>query len=788
MHSPSASHRAVDIDAIELEKENIQPIRQGRSAQALTRLFAIQPEERAQELARQRQEFEDELQRIDQAADPMDVYTRYVSWTTRNYPQGSGQSHHSGLLPLLEQAIKYFQNTTEYSNDPRFVRILTLYSDMVDLPEDVFSFMEAKNIGVEVAMYYEAYADYLESKEDFEKASQIFSLGIHRRARPQGLLKKRFDEFQYRVQIHQDRLDREALESSLLPPQEIAQNPSRRVLGTKISRSESVHSNELSQGHAAIGSGALPLNGPSQSSGSSIQRRPNGRMQVYSDTSSSSSSSSSAIRTRPGQENPLWRDLGTQQLRRKENVRESTSWEGARLTVEDSFARRPHARLEVYRDPDTTAPEPPPTESAIQPTIPFRARSNSPLAGPSAPIQLNSLSITSTTEQPKAQLGSNPSSDNKERSPGASARRTSKLMFDYDRIYANDEDISPEELRAKLPRYAFRLEDAGIRGHESSKERPHHSSQVLPIGHGMESQHFSQQPPPTVRSLLPGITGDYGQPPFESRRRSTPSSPTLHTKYAFAEMNKIFSDRSRARTSLGSEWSSDGSLDGDQDHDDSNRRIFSLPVELPASSREYLENEIKNEYEDDDEGDTSGRTENFMKRLERGDASTITQDIEALKRKRAAEADLEGVGRSDQANSRLSFREGRRRLSRLDSNQTQDYSDITIAIRERSQQQHQQQQRYHLGGTESAGSQRSLSIERSRSSFGGSGSNSVNNSMNHASAVFTQAGHMTASTSRPRAFQVFRDDAENMELAIHVPMLEDEAPPAFLDHNDNELL
>ncbi|KAI8599744.1 Mad3/BUB1 homology region 1-domain-containing protein [Dissophora ornata] len=338
----------VDIDAIELEKENIQPIRQGRSAQALTRLFASQPEERAQELARQRQEFDDQLERIDQAADPLDVYSRYVSWTTRNYPQSSGQGHHSRLLPLLEQAIKQFQDKTSYKNDPRFVKMLILYSEMVDLPEDVFNFMETKSIGIEIASYYEAYAEYLETNEDFDKARDIYLLGINRTARPQGLLRSRLHEFQHRVQIHQEKLENEAFEASSTSA--TAEPTNRRVLGAKISRSESVHSNVTAQGHVTLGSGASSSSMAStRPSSSSTQQRPNARLTVYSDSNQSVPPSS---RTKQKQENASWKDLGTQQVCRKENIREPTSWEGARLTAKDSFARRPHPKLEVFKDPD----------------------------------------------------------------------------------------------------------------------------------------------------------------------------------------------------------------------------------------------------------------------------------------------------------------------------------------------------------------------------------------------------------------------------------------------------
>ena len=155
-------------------------------------------------------------------------------------------------------------------------------------------------------------------------------------------------EFQHRVQIHQEKLENEALEESLTFA--TTEPTNRRVLGAKISRSESVHSNATTQGHVTLGSGASSSSTVStRISSSSTQQRPNARLTVYSDSNQSASYSS---RIKQEQENVPWKDLGTQQVRRKENVREATSWEGARLTAKDSFARRPHPKLEVFKDPD----------------------------------------------------------------------------------------------------------------------------------------------------------------------------------------------------------------------------------------------------------------------------------------------------------------------------------------------------------------------------------------------------------------------------------------------------
>jgi checkpoint serine/threonine-protein kinase len=162
----SFSSVVVDIDAIELEKENIQPLRQGRSAQTLTRLFTTQHDDRAQQQAAMHGRFQAELSHTDDLDDPMDVYSRYVKWMIENYPQSAGQGHDSQLSPVLERALADFKDDQRYRNDPRFVKLLIIYSEKITNTIELFNFMEANGIGSEIAMYYEEFADFLESREE----------------------------------------------------------------------------------------------------------------------------------------------------------------------------------------------------------------------------------------------------------------------------------------------------------------------------------------------------------------------------------------------------------------------------------------------------------------------------------------------------------------------------------------------------------------------------------------------------------------------------------------------
>jgi hypothetical protein len=255
----------------------------------------------------------------------------------------------------------------------------------------------------------------------------------------------------------------------------------------------------------------------------------------------------------------------------------------------------------------------------------------------------------------------------------------------------------------------------------------------------------------------------------------------MNTKYASEEMNKIFSDRSRTRRSMDSQWSAEDTQDVGWNELDNFTMAYSipnLPLTLPPLSREYLESEIVNEFEDDD--DQEGRTEGFVRRLETGHSSTITQDIAALKRRRAEEMTLGDITQSSQGN-RLSFREGNRLSSRFDPFRTQE-SDITIAIRQRTQQL-QQGKSEGMEGKENRGTTAYGYLRPSlgRASFG---------SLSSVQRPYGSEGRGQSSVESSgqdeleSPFMVFKDGAGNLDTGMAVPMLEDEAPPAFMDKDE----
>ncbi|KAG0212409.1 hypothetical protein BGX28_006378 [Mortierella sp. GBA30] len=764
----------VDIGAIELEKENIQPIKEGRSAQALARLFETRPVDRVQELALQREHFQQELEQIEDLDDPMDVYARFVKWTLENYPQSAAQGHDSQLMLLLEQAFDLFKDDQMYKNDPRFIKLLILYAEKAESPQDVYKYMEINSIGSEIAMYYQEYADYMESREEFDKAKEIILLGVNRRARPLSRLKKQYDEFLKRERQYmeqRERTERDARPPTLLTNRQgsatlsnnSSSNVNRRVLGVRLTDSESIPSNASARGHVSIGSG-----GASASSAFAYRQgpqsnniRPNARLAVFSDQSLPPTSGAFGRSVIRDQENTSWAELGTERIRRKENIREATSWKGAKLSIEDTFARKPQPRLQVYRDPENI-------DSALD----------------IQPVE------SSSTEDDFCQVSE-------------STKTTHIPVVEQEPHHQPSE----EEIRARHPGYT--IAGSSTKGTAETWNR-----------------NRSRKPPVPIQEVLPRSPSDDERTSYGAKRRLT-SSPTLNTRAASAVMNQIFSDRSKARRSMDSQysqWSTEDSQDVDHNDLDNHTMAYSIPTLPPAplspSRAEYLENAMQDDDDDYDyhgrRSESEGRTEEFVKRMEQGFPSTITQNIEEMRRQREARASFGGGGSNHtQSGDRLSFRRSSRGSWKLESlRNAREYSDITLAIQKQKRAQEQQRRQQqdeedHLSyiRKEQQQPQRAGPIaaeSRLQGHISGSGSNRPRSSLGPSryagSSEIAVEGllkrfngptnpyhHPTselALRASRRTLKVFQDGADNMNVGMGVPMIEDEAPPPCLDDDE----
>lgn len=154
----------VDADVIEAVKENIQPLQKGRRATALSAIFSTPYTQRETMLSRKRAQFKlqvvQAMEDDEETTEPLDVYSRFVAWTLESYPQG--QSSESGLLELLEEATRRLKARESCKQDPRYLKLWTLYASYVEKPAVIYAYLLVNEIGTNFSQFYEAYTLVLE--------------------------------------------------------------------------------------------------------------------------------------------------------------------------------------------------------------------------------------------------------------------------------------------------------------------------------------------------------------------------------------------------------------------------------------------------------------------------------------------------------------------------------------------------------------------------------------------------------------------------------------------------
>lgn len=299
----------VAFEAIEGQKENIQPLREGRSVAALARIFAMPATEMRESQTAERDEFERLIADSSELDDPLDPYLEYIAWVLENFPQG--ESAESGLVQLLERCTSEFRDTGYYKDDPRYLKVWMRYIKYSDAPREMFMYLARKEIGKNLATFYEEYASFLEVNGRRVQAQQVYETGIELQARPLDRLRRKYVEFRERLAAHPADPDED-------------QSPALPVARSALALKDGLGS-DLGPGAALPGSG----------SGRS-------KMQVFSDPSGQFSDNKSGTKTGG------WDSIGSLASRKKENVMEARPWAGETLP---SSAPASRTKMAIYKDP-----------------------------------------------------------------------------------------------------------------------------------------------------------------------------------------------------------------------------------------------------------------------------------------------------------------------------------------------------------------------------------------------------------------------------------------------------
>eukprot|EP00795_Rhopilema_esculentum_P003064 gene3064-1349_t len=159
----------------ELSKENIQPRKDGRDFNSLIAGLTPRKESMLQR-ASEMQRYEQAIRKND-GPDPLENWYKYIIWTEQNSPDGGSLE----VKQILERCIQHFEKEDKYKSDSRYVKI---WADIIREPLELFNYMHDKSIGSSHTIFFENWADALECVGNYQKADEVYQLGIARNAQP----------------------------------------------------------------------------------------------------------------------------------------------------------------------------------------------------------------------------------------------------------------------------------------------------------------------------------------------------------------------------------------------------------------------------------------------------------------------------------------------------------------------------------------------------------------------------------------------------------------------------
>ncbi|VEU20701.1 DEKNAAC101550 [Brettanomyces naardenensis] len=200
-----------DFSLVEQDKENIKPIPQGRSVRKLADTVQLDNTQLEQKLGLERQEFENRLDPINLESldDPLEPYIEYLRWIRESFPSGNNNSE---LIQLLEKATHDFKDDEYYKNEIRYFKIWLEYINFSDTPREIYTYLFRKQIGCRLSLFYESYAGFMEGQHDFQRAKEIYEMGLKCKAVPVRKLERAYEMFKQRMEKTEEENDPECRE------------------------------------------------------------------------------------------------------------------------------------------------------------------------------------------------------------------------------------------------------------------------------------------------------------------------------------------------------------------------------------------------------------------------------------------------------------------------------------------------------------------------------------------------------------------------------------------------
>jgi hypothetical protein len=297
---------------IENSKENVQPISGGRNIATLAsriKFGNVHCQAEQPNLESEIQLWENRILN-GQSEDPLSAWDEYIKWAQQNF---TGDKMAGNVVALLQRCTRKFQSDQRYKNDVRYLQIWIKYIDTVHDPSDIFSFLEANEIGKDLAVTYTSWALVLELKKGmYAEAYSKLEEGQKRRAKPVEQIQTALQQFQHRM----NKRTMDAIKDSEFDTKTSDSKTESREFGDQITKSRrlvkaagtSSHGTSLAVGVTRTSAKPATNSGAGNSGGFSI----------FVDSGLDGAAELPAAAP--------WSYLPTEKERAKENIRSASQW------------------------------------------------------------------------------------------------------------------------------------------------------------------------------------------------------------------------------------------------------------------------------------------------------------------------------------------------------------------------------------------------------------------------------------------------------------------------------
>nr|CAH8822149.1 unnamed protein product [Trichobilharzia regenti] len=182
----------------ELSKENVKPLKSGRSVDLLNKVLSSQRSSEFQ-LKRHllREYFELKLASLPASNEKFYLYIRYIKWIEQNYPT---LGRCADLQNVLYRCIRDSSGLSDIKNNNDYVDCWMKLTEYCDQPTELCELLFRQGVGTMCSALYVKWCELLEKGKNYRKIASIFAHGLRAGARPLLWLEDRAESFFHRYE------------------------------------------------------------------------------------------------------------------------------------------------------------------------------------------------------------------------------------------------------------------------------------------------------------------------------------------------------------------------------------------------------------------------------------------------------------------------------------------------------------------------------------------------------------------------------------------------------------